>query len=72
MLSRNEETTTWALDREIVLSHVFEAPRALVYEAWTKSEAFRAAHRDAGSGAKLTLGHPVFEGFETVVETLPA
>jgi uncharacterized protein YndB with AHSA1/START domain len=26
---------TWSLDREIVLSRVFEAPRALVYEAIT-------------------------------------
>ncbi len=42
------------------------------FEAWTKSEAFRAAHRDAGAGAKLTVGHPVFEGFDPVVETLPA
>lgn len=28
----------WSLDREIVLTRVFEAPRALVYEAWTKPE----------------------------------
>ena len=28
----------WSLDREIVLSRVFEAPRALVYEAWTRAE----------------------------------
>jgi len=28
----------WSLDREIVLSRVYEAPRALVYEAWTKAE----------------------------------
>lgn len=25
----------WALDREIVLSRVFDAPRALVFKAWT-------------------------------------
>ena len=30
--------TTWSLDREIVLSRVFEAPRALVYDAWTKPD----------------------------------
>lgn len=29
---------TWALDREIVLSRVFEAPRALVFKAWTSPE----------------------------------
>lgn len=41
------------------------------FEAWTRSEAFRAAHRDANTGAKLTIGHPVFEGFESVLETAP-
>ena len=28
----------WSLDREIVLSRVFEAPRPLVYDAWTRAE----------------------------------
>ena len=28
----------WSRDREIVLSRVFEAPRELVFEAWTKEE----------------------------------
>lgn len=28
----------WSLDREIVLSRVYEAPRELVFEAWTKAE----------------------------------
>ena len=28
----------WSLDREIVLCRVFEAPRALVFAAWTKAE----------------------------------
>ena len=36
------------------------------FEAWTHSEQFRAAHAGAGTGKKLTLGHPVFEGFEAV------
>jgi len=31
---------TWALDREIVLSRVFEAPRDLVFRAWTEKEHF--------------------------------
>jgi heme-degrading monooxygenase HmoA len=35
--------------------------------AWTKSENFRAAHRNAGDNKPLYLGHPQFEGF-TVVE----
>jgi uncharacterized protein YndB with AHSA1/START domain len=30
----------WALDREIVLSRVFEAPRDLVFRAWTDMEHF--------------------------------
>ena len=39
------------------------------FEDWTKSEAFRMAHRNAGSNGALYLGHPEFEGFE-VVQTL--
>lgn len=34
--------------------------------AWTKSEAFRAAHRDVGNTRKLHEGHPNFEGFTTI------
>jgi uncharacterized protein YndB with AHSA1/START domain len=30
----------WALDREIVLSRVFDAPRDLVFRAWTEKEQF--------------------------------
>jgi heme-degrading monooxygenase HmoA len=41
------------------------------FEAWTKSEQFRAAHSRAGSGKPLTLGHPEFEGFESVLALLP-
>jgi heme-degrading monooxygenase HmoA len=41
------------------------------FEAWTKSEAFRAAHARAGQGKPLTLGHPEFEGFESVLALLP-
>ena len=29
------DPTTWALDREIVLSRVFDAPPELVFRAWT-------------------------------------
>jgi heme-degrading monooxygenase HmoA len=36
------------------------------FEAWTRSEAFRRAHRDAGEGRSLTISHPEFEGFEVV------
>jgi heme-degrading monooxygenase HmoA len=41
------------------------------FEAWTQSEAFRAAHRNAGGNKPLYLGHPRFEGFE-VVQTVAA
>lgn len=36
------------------------------FVAWTKSEHFRAAHRNAGDNAALYLGPPQFEGFEPV------
>src|ERR1700712_1341562 len=33
------------------------------FEGWTKSDAFRAAHRNAGNETRsLYLGHPEFEG----------
>lgn len=31
----SDDRTTWALDREIVLSRVIAAPRRLVFKAWT-------------------------------------
>ena len=34
---------------------------------WTKSEAFRQAHKGAGSHKNLYDGHPIFEGFESVI-----
>ena len=37
------------------------------FEAWTKSEAFRLAHKNAGSNKDLYLGNPEFEGFEVVI-----
>ena len=40
-----------------------------VFEAWTRSDAFREAHRAAGEHRDLYLGPPQFEGFE-VVQTL--
>jgi heme-degrading monooxygenase HmoA len=36
------------------------------FEAWTRSEAFRLAHRDAGQNKPLYLDHPQFEGFEVL------
>jgi heme-degrading monooxygenase HmoA len=38
---------------------------------WTRSEAFRAAHRGAGGNKPLYLDHPELEGF-TVLQTIKA
>jgi len=37
MVARNPDVS-WSLDREIVLSRVFDAPRELVFKAWTDAE----------------------------------
>jgi len=37
-MSANPVDPTWSLEREIVLSRVFEAPRALVFRMWTERE----------------------------------
>tara|TARA_B100000900_G_C20249731_1_gene581455 strand:- start:328 stop:630 length:303 start_codon:yes stop_codon:yes gene_type:complete len=34
---------------------------------WTKSEAFRKAHKGAGEHSDVYLGHPEFEGFTVVI-----
>jgi heme-degrading monooxygenase HmoA len=52
-------------DHVLYSSHAVWKSRA-DFEAWTKSEAFRAAHRDAGQNKPLYLGHPEFEGFEVI------
>ncbi len=36
------------------------------FSDWTKSENFRAAHRNAGDHKAIYLGPPVFEGFNAV------
>ena len=36
------------------------------FVAWTKSQNFRDAHKNAGGNKPLTLGHPQFEGFSIV------
>ena len=37
------------------------------FESWTKSEAFRKAHKGAGEHSSIYLGHPEFEGFEVII-----
>src|SRR5450631_2246531 len=52
-----------AEDHTLYASHTVWENRA-AFEAWTRSEAFRAAHHRAGDNKPLYLGHPQFEGFE--------
>lgn len=58
-------------DHRLYASHAIWASEA-AFEAWTRSEAFRAAHRDAGQNKPLTLGHPEFEGFDVLQVVKPA
>ena len=52
-------------DHTLYASHTVWKNRA-TFEAWTKSEEFRAAHARAGNDTTgpLYLEHPKFEGFE--------
>jgi heme-degrading monooxygenase HmoA len=50
-------------DHTLYASHTTRESQA-AFEAWTRSEAFRAAHQQAGENKLLYLGHPQFEGFE--------
>lgn len=52
-------------DHVLYSSHAMWGSRA-DFEAWTRSDAFRQAHKDAGQNKPLYLGHPEFEGFEVI------
>lgn len=52
-------------DHTLYSSHTLWQSRDAFVD-WTKSEHFRAAHRNAGSNGDLYLDHPNFEGFEVV------
>ena len=59
-------------DHTLYSSHTTWASHA-DFDAWTKSEGFRAAHARAGDPNRkvLHMGHPQFEGFQAVLtETL--
>ena len=47
-------------------SHTVWESRA-AFEAWTESESFKKAHARARAPEGTYLGHPNFEGFETVL-----
>lgn len=53
-------------DHVLYASHTIWRSRA-DFEAWTRSEAFRKAHANAGSTKPIYAGHPQFEGFEAVL-----
>lgn len=56
-------------DHVLYSSHTIWADHGS-FEAWTRSESFRAAHRNAGTAGRgdrpLYAGHPEFEGFEVI------
>ncbi|MCG8360539.1 MAG: antibiotic biosynthesis monooxygenase, partial [Kiloniellales bacterium] len=54
-------------DHVLYASHTIWRGRA-EFEAWTQSEAFRQAHRDAGQTKGMYVGGPQFEGFDVVLE----
>ena len=52
-------------DYRLYSSHTLWATRE-DFEAWTKSDAFREAHRSAGGNRHMYLNGPHFEGFDVV------
>jgi heme-degrading monooxygenase HmoA len=54
-------------DHRLYASHSHWESRQ-AFEAWTKSEAFRQAHKDAGGSRDVYAGPPQFEGFEILQE----
>jgi heme-degrading monooxygenase HmoA len=54
-----------AEDHVLYASHTIWSSKA-DFEAWTRSEQFRKAHGRVPSTKPLYLGHPQFEGFETI------
>ena len=57
-------------DHVLYSSHTIWDSRA-AFEEWTRSEAFRAAHQNAGQNKPLYAGHPEFEGFEVIQTVRP-
>jgi len=55
-------------DHTLYASHTVWESRA-TFEAWKRSDSFRAAHSRAGDYKPLYLGHPQFEAFE-VIQTI--
>ena len=56
-------------DHTLYSSHTVWKDRD-AFVAWTKSDAFRIAHARGGETKGLYLGHPEFEGFESLPDLL--
>jgi heme-degrading monooxygenase HmoA len=56
-------------DHTLYASHSIWHNRA-AFDVWIKSEAFRAAHHDVGDSKPLYIGHPQFEGFDTILAAM--
>lgn len=52
-------------DHTLFASHTVWASRD-AFDAWTRSQAFRKAHQNAGEHRGLYAGHPQFEGFDVL------
>lgn len=52
-------------DHTLYASHTIWRDEA-AFRAWTTSQQFRDAHRNAGDNRGVYLGHPQFEGFTAV------
>jgi len=57
-------------DHRLYASHTLWQSEA-AFTDWTRSEAFRAAHRGAGAHADIYLGPPDLEVFEAVQVIMP-
>ena len=57
-------------DHTLYASHTVWASQG-AFENWTRSEAFRMAHKGAGANGALYQGHPEFEGFEVIQTVTP-
>lgn len=57
-------------DHTLFVSHtIWESEDAFI--AWTRSQAFRDAHKDAGQKKPLYIGGPNFEGFRVLQTVKP-
>ncbi len=55
-----------SVEQSLYVSHTVWEDHA-AFEGWTRSEAFRKAHAQAGIKRDIYLGPPQFEGFESVL-----